>query len=309
MSEGAEFDVLGIGNAIVDVLAHCDDEFLDAESLVKGSMNLIEVEQPKALYTRMGPAVEVSGGAAGQLHGRRRLVRRPHRLHRQDPRRRVRGGLRPRHPRRRRPLRDAPGVDGPPPRSASSSSRRTPTARCPPTSARAWSSARRTSTWRWWRGRRDVPEGYLWDKPRAKEAFRVAMAAPARAGRRVSLTLSDSFCVERHLDEFRALVENDVDVLFANEEEILALYADPRPGARRLGRPRPLGDRGDHPLRARLDGRDGRRHLSRCPPRPSSSSSTRPAPATSTPPGSCTASPPAGRWRSARRSGRSPRPR
>ena len=64
MSEGAEFDVLGIGNAIVDVLAHCDDAFLDAENLVKGSMNLIEVEQSKALYRRMGTAVEVSGGAA-----------------------------------------------------------------------------------------------------------------------------------------------------------------------------------------------------------------------------------------------------
>ena len=69
-------------------------------------------------------------------------------------------------------------------------------------------------------------EGYLWDKPRAKDAFRVAMAAAHRAGRRVSLTLSDSFCVERHRDEFRSLVENDVDVLFANEEEILALTAD-----------------------------------------------------------------------------------
>ena len=68
-------------------------------------------------------------------------------------------------------------------------------------------------------------EGYLWDKPRAKDAFRVAMAAAHRAGRRVSLTLSDSFCVERHLEEFRSLVENDVDVLFANEEEILALTA------------------------------------------------------------------------------------
>ena len=56
--------MLGIGNAIVDVLAHCDDEFLAAEGLVKGSMNLIEVEQSKALYGRMGSAVEVSGGAA-----------------------------------------------------------------------------------------------------------------------------------------------------------------------------------------------------------------------------------------------------
>jgi sugar/nucleoside kinase (ribokinase family) len=67
-------------------------------------------------------------------------------------------------------------------------------------------------------------EGYLWDPPRAKEAFRVAMAAARRAGRRVALTLSDSFCVERHRDEFRALVDDEVDILFANEMELLSLY-------------------------------------------------------------------------------------
>jgi sugar/nucleoside kinase (ribokinase family) len=66
-------------------------------------------------------------------------------------------------------------------------------------------------------------EGYLWDKPRAKDAFRVAMAAARAAGRRVSLTLSDSFCVERHRDEFNALVDDQVDILFANREEILSL--------------------------------------------------------------------------------------
>ena len=67
-------------------------------------------------------------------------------------------------------------------------------------------------------------EGYLWDPPRAKDAFRVAMGAAKRAGRRVALSLSDSFCVERHRDEFRALVDQQVDVLFANEVELLALY-------------------------------------------------------------------------------------
>jgi sugar/nucleoside kinase (ribokinase family) len=70
-------------------------------------------------------------------------------------------------------------------------------------------------------------EGYLWDPPQAKEAFRVAMAAARRAGRQVALTLSDSFCVERHRDEFRALVDGEVDVLFANEMELLSLYQVP----------------------------------------------------------------------------------
>ena len=67
-------------------------------------------------------------------------------------------------------------------------------------------------------------EGYLWDPPRAKEAFRKAMAAARAAGRRVALTLSDPFCVERHREEFRHLVDHDVDVLFANEHELVALY-------------------------------------------------------------------------------------
>ena len=102
-------------------------------------------------------------------------------------------------------------------------------------------------------------EGYLWDPPRAKEAFRVAMAAARRAGRRVALTLSDSFCVERHRDEFRALVNEQVNVLFANQQELLALYEVPdleTAVATVRGR---CGDRPGHPLRARLPGRDGRR--------------------------------------------------
>lgn len=67
-------------------------------------------------------------------------------------------------------------------------------------------------------------EGYLFDQPDAKEAFRQAAAVAHRAGRRVALTLSDPFCVHRHRDEFLHLVEHAVEVLFANEEEICALY-------------------------------------------------------------------------------------
>jgi len=67
-------------------------------------------------------------------------------------------------------------------------------------------------------------EGYLWDEPAAEDAIRRAASLARAAGRKVALTLSDPFCVERHRDEFRALVENDVDVLFANEHEITMLY-------------------------------------------------------------------------------------
>jgi sugar/nucleoside kinase (ribokinase family) len=67
-------------------------------------------------------------------------------------------------------------------------------------------------------------EGYLWDQPSAKDAIRHAAATARRAGGRVALTLSDPFCVERHRAEFRALLEHDVDILFANEVEICSLY-------------------------------------------------------------------------------------
>ena len=102
------------------------------------------------------------------------------------------------------------------------------------------------------------PEGFLWDPPRAKDAFRVAMAAAKGAGRRVALTLSDPFCVERHRDEFRQLVDGDVDVLFANERELGPLR-DLQPGDGRGRGARPLRDRRRDALGARQRGRDGRR--------------------------------------------------
>ena len=67
-------------------------------------------------------------------------------------------------------------------------------------------------------------EGYLFDKPEAKEAFRIAAGLAAKAGRKTALTLSDAFCVDRHRADFRQLVQHDVDILFANEKEITALF-------------------------------------------------------------------------------------
>jgi sugar/nucleoside kinase (ribokinase family) len=224
MSEGAELDVLGIGNAIVDVLAHCDDAFLEAEGLVKGSMNLIEVEQSKALYDRMGSAVEVSGGAVANsmagvasFGGRAAYIGKI----RDDKVGEVFA-----HDIRAVGVHyDTPvATDGPP--TALSLILVTPDAH------RTMSTYLGAATEL---GPEDVDtdlvarasvtylEGYLWDKPRAKDAFRVAMAAAHGAGRRVSLTLSDSFCVHRHLEEWRYLVDHEVDLLFANEDEILAL--------------------------------------------------------------------------------------
>ena len=224
MTRGDELDVLGIGNAIVDVLAHCGDDFLDAEGLVKGSMNLIEVEQSASLYDRMGPAIEVSGGAAANsMVGAASFGSRVAYV----------GKIRD----------DALGAVFAHDIRAAGVRFETPVAPDGPSTALSLilvtPDAHRTmSTYLGAAvelGPEDIDtdlvarcsitylEGYLWDKPRAKEAFRVAMAAARGAGRKVSLTLSDSFCVERHLEEFRALVDDDVDVLFANEEEILAL--------------------------------------------------------------------------------------
>lgn len=224
VSDAAEFDVVGIGNAIVDVLAHCDDAFLDGEGLVKGSMNLIEVDRSATLYERMGPAVEVSGGAAANsmvgaasFGSRAAYVGKV----RDDQLGEVFA-----HDIRAAGVHfDTPvAADGPP--TARSLILVTPDAHrtmstylgaaveLGPEDVDTDLIARSSITYL---------EGYLWDKPRAKDAFRVAMAAAHAAGRRVSLTLSDSFCVERHLDEFRALVDEQVDLLFANEEEIFAL--------------------------------------------------------------------------------------
>jgi sugar/nucleoside kinase (ribokinase family) len=220
----ADLDVLGIGNAIVDVLAHCEDAFLESEGLVKGSMNLIEVAQSDGLYERMGPGVEVSGGAAANsmagiasFGGRAAYIGKI----RDDQL----GAVFTHDIRAAGVHFDTPvAPDGP------------PTARSlilvTPDAHRTMSTYLGAAVEL---GPEDVDtdlvarcsvtylEGYLWDKPRAKDAFRVAMAAARAAGRRVSLTLSDSFCVERHRAEFNALVDDQVDILFANQEEILSL--------------------------------------------------------------------------------------
>ncbi|MGD9571607.1 MAG: adenosine kinase [Thermoleophilia bacterium] len=223
-SGSATYDVLGIGNAIVDVLAHCDDVFLEAEGLVKGSMNLIEVAQSASLYDRMGPAVEVSGGAAANsMVGLASFGSRATYIGkiRDD----TLGEVFAHDIRAAGVHFDTPiAADGPP--TARSLILVTPDAHrtmstylgaaveLGPEDVDADLVASSATTYL---------EGYLWDKPRAKDAFRKAMAAAHGAGRRVSLTLSDSFCVERHLTEFRGLVDDQVDLLFANEEEIFAL--------------------------------------------------------------------------------------
>ena len=153
-------------------------------------------------------------------------------------------------------------------------------------------------------------EGYLFDRDDAKKAFRRAAGVAHANGRKVSLTLSDSFCVDRHRADFAALVRDEVDILFGNEDELMLAVR----GRRRSTRPSPRCAR-ECELAAITAGKDGSYVVTpddvvrRAGRRRSPACSTRPAPATSTPPGSSTATPGRCRWPSAPGSGRSPPPR
>lgn len=221
----AAYDVTGIGNAIVDVIAHADDAFLAANGVEKGAMTLIDTDRAAALYDKMGPGVEMSGGSAGntmagfaQLGGRGAYIGKVAddllgTVFAHDIR--------------------ASGVHF----ATQTLSGGAPTARClimvTPDAQRSMNTYLGACVEL---GPDDVDEaliresqvvyleGYLFDPPAAKEAFRKAAAIAHAAGRQVSLTLSDSFCVGRYRDEFHDLVNNHVDLLFANEHEICALY-------------------------------------------------------------------------------------
>ena len=220
-----DFDVLGIGNAIVDVLAHADDDFLVRHGLKKGMMTLIDADAADRLYADMNPAQECSGGSAANtiaglasLGGRGAFI----------------GKVRDdqlgdifRHDIR------ALGVDFETPAAVEG----LPTARClvlvTPDAQRTLQTFLGASVAlspadidasRIRRARVTYLEGYLWDPPQAKEAFLTAARIAHNAGRQVALSLSDPFCVERHRADFQRLVEQHVDILFANEHEITALY-------------------------------------------------------------------------------------
>jgi sugar/nucleoside kinase (ribokinase family) len=219
------FDVCGIGNAIVDVLAHCDLDFIDRMKLNKGTMTLIDAARAEELYAAMGPAVEASGGSCGNtiagvasLGGKGAYFGKVG----NDQL----GGIF-RHDMR------ATGVHFETPSATST----TPTARSmifvTPDAERTMNTylgacveltpddvdpAVVT------RSKVTYLEGYLWDPPLAKQAFLKAANIAHGAGREISLTLSDPFCVGRYLTEFQDLVKNHVDILFANEHEIMALW-------------------------------------------------------------------------------------
>jgi len=220
------FDVLGIGNAIVDVIARTDDDFLVRHEMRKGTMSLIAEEQAEHIYEAMGPAVEISGGSAANtiagvasFGARAAFVGKVKddtlgRVFTHDIRA---AGV---------AFDTAPAQEGP------------STARSyilvTPDGERTMNTFLGAAQIL---GPGDVDraaiaaaeivylEGYLWDPQNAKDAFLQAAAIAHDARRRVALTLSDAFCVDRWRDEFIELIRSGtVDILFANEAELRSLY-------------------------------------------------------------------------------------
>jgi len=224
-ASGGALDVLCIGNAIVDVLAHASDADVTRLGLAKGTMTLIDAPTAERLYGAMGPAVEASGGSAGNtaaglaaLGARTAYIGKV----RNDELGRI----------FTHDIRAIGCAFDSPPATAGAGTARcliyvTPDAQrtmatylgaCAdlgPDDVDAALVARAGITYL---------EGYLWDRDAAKAAFLKAAKAAHAAGKRVALSLSDPFCVDRHRDSFRDLVAGHVDILFANESEILSLY-------------------------------------------------------------------------------------
>lgn len=220
-----EIHVLGVGNAIVDVLSTVDDAYLERRGLPKGSMQLIDAERADALYGQIEGGVQCSGGsAANTIAGLLSLGSRAAYIGKvagdELGRAFVADIRRTGAEFRTRPLGEGPG-----------------TARCliyvTPDAQRTMMTFLGASALLTpedideelvRRARVTYLEGYLFDPPPAQQAFVKAAELAHAGGNKVALSLSDSFCVDRHRGEFRELVERHVDVLFANEDEIVSLY-------------------------------------------------------------------------------------
>ncbi|MFQ5974075.1 MAG: adenosine kinase [Alphaproteobacteria bacterium] len=220
-----DLDTICIGNAIVDVLAQCNDNTIDRLGMTKGSMTLIEADEAQDLYEQMGPAVEASGGSAANtaagiasLGGQAAFVGKV----RTDQF----GGVFTHDIRAVGVEFDTtPATDGPP--TARSLIFITPDAQRTMNTylgACVNLGPRDIEPELIARGRVTYMEGYLWDRPEAKAAFLKAAELAHREKRDVALTLSDPFCVERHRSSFRELIAGHIDVLFANEKELVSLY-------------------------------------------------------------------------------------
>ncbi len=225
----ARFDLCGIGNAIVDVVAPTEDRFLSHHDMRKGGMALVDAAAADTIYAAMPPGQESSGGSVANSCAVAALL---------GSRVAYLGkvaddqlGAVFRHDIA------AVGVHFPTPSLAADQAGAAPTARClilvTPDGQRTMNTFLGACVTF---GPQDLDhaviaasavtylEGYLFDPPAAQAAFHAAADIAHKAGRQVALSLSDAFCVDRHRDGFRAFVRDHVDILFANEAEICALY-------------------------------------------------------------------------------------
>jgi adenosine kinase len=221
-----QYDVLGIGNAIVDVIARAEDDFLVKHAMQKGGMALIDEDRAQAIYAAMGPSTQISGGsAANTIVGAASLGARAAFV----------GKVKE----------DELGKHFAHDIRAAGASFDTKAAHGGPSTARCYimvtPDGERTMNTYLGAAQNLTPEdihpetigaaavtyleGYLWDPPLAKEAFRKAADLAHAAERKVALTLSDSFCVDRYRAEFIELIRTGtVDIVFANESELHSLY-------------------------------------------------------------------------------------
>jgi sugar/nucleoside kinase (ribokinase family) len=222
----ARYDVVAIGSAIVDILSRTDDALIAAEGMVKGTMALISADQAKALYDKMGKAMEMSGGsAANTVVGVAALGGKPAFIGKVGP--------------------DKLGeifthdikVSGVHFHGGAARATKLPSAQCfilvTPDAQRTMNTFLGACTEL---GPDDIDakliedahvtyiEGYQWDTPRAKQAIRKACQAARRAKRQVALSLSDPFVVERHRGDLALLIEDHVDLIFGNEDEVFRLF-------------------------------------------------------------------------------------
>ncbi len=228
MSE-TQYDVIAIGNAIVDVMSPCEDSLIDELGMTRGGMTLVDTDGAERLYAAMGPAKEISGGsAANTLAGLAALGAKCAfigqvaddqlgEVFAHDIRA---GGIHF----------DTPTRPGEP-----------PTARClifvTPDGQRTMNTFLGASQFLPSSALDDALiasagvlylEGYLWDPEEPRAAMRKAIAAARAAGRKVAFTLSDGFVIDRHGDDFRALIDDGlIDILFANHLELAALTGKP----------------------------------------------------------------------------------
>ena len=222
----SSFDVIGVGNAIVDVITQTTDDFVEGQGLVKGSMNLIDDARAHELYDALGDTLETSGGSVANtmagiasFGGSAAFIGKVSNDELGSVYASDMDAIGVRY--------DAITTSDAGPATGRSMILVTPDAQRTMNTYLGISSLLEPD---------DISEdlvasgsllfceGYLWDVESAKAAIRRAMKIAAANGRNSALTLSDGFCVDRHRAEFRELVSGPVDVLFANEQELISLY-------------------------------------------------------------------------------------